>query len=88
MEKSQGEEEALEQVTEEDIDPREECRLSARDRGAREEAMSLPGRTRDTWPHPISFRPRTARVKSSGRPWRRASRTWSRSKSSSLALVA
>lgn len=86
IEKSHGEEEALDEVTDEEKDPREECRLSARLRAMR--AISFPGMIRVTWPDPINLRPRTAREKSSGRPWRRDSRACRRSKSSSLALVA
>lgn len=72
IEKSQGEEEALDEVTADDIDPREEWILSARGRGAR--VTSFPGMIRLTCPDPISFRPRAASVKSSGRPIKRVSR--------------
>jgi hypothetical protein len=86
IENSHGEEEALDEVTDEENDPREECSESARFRAMR--AISFPGMIRVTWPDPINLRPRTARVKSSGKPWSRDSRVCRRSKSSSLAFVA
>ena len=46
IEKSHGEEEALDEVTDEENDPREECRLSARLRAMR--AISFPGMIRVT----------------------------------------